>query len=235
MELDKVEIIPGVITDVDDPEKLGRIKCAAVGLFDERTMDKDVLPWCMPISMGRYQMFSAPEVGRKVWIIDNKDNENEFWYFPMFDYIDITENLVKEKYDNDLDLLVSRKTSSGNAQLYYTSTDGFVIKYDEWKISLGPEGNISIHGQNGDIDIKGGHVYLGRNAESGGFEPAVKAKQLQNVFQQFQNIFSELQQAAAAGPWDNTTLAPYFQKLANECAKVSSSSQGICSKNVSIN
>ena len=56
MELDKVEFIPGVITDVDDPEKLGRVKCAAVGLFDERAMDKDVLPWVMPMNMGRYQI-----------------------------------------------------------------------------------------------------------------------------------------------------------------------------------
>ena len=197
-------------------------------------MDKDVLPWCMPISMGRYQMFSSPEVGRKVWIIDNKDNENEFWYFPMFDYIDITENLVKEKYDNDLDLLVSRKTSSGNAQLYYTSTDGFVIKYDNWKISLTPEGNVLINGQDGDIELKGGHLNLGRSAESGAYEPAVKGQQLKNVFKNLASGFDQLLMAAKSGN-DNPKLTPAIIKLKDACEKAASGGYGICAKNVSVN
>ena len=234
MELDKVEMIPGVITDVDDPEKLGRVKCAAVGLFDERTMDKDVLPWVMPMNMGKYQMFSAPEVGRKVWIVDNKDNENEFWYIPMFDYIDITENLVKEKYDNDLDILVSRKTSSGAAQFYYTSTDGFVIKYDNWKIALSPEGNISIHGQDGDIELKGGHLSIGRSAESGAYEPAVKGEQLKKVFKSLANGFNQLLEAAQDGN-DNPKLMPAIDKLKTACYNAANGAYGICAKNVSVN
>ena len=153
----------------------------------------------------------------------------------MFDYIDITENLVKEKYDNDLDILVSRKTSSGAAQFYYTSTDGFVIKYDNWKIALSPEGNISIHGQDGDIELKGGHLSIGRSAESGAYEPAVKGEQLKNVFKSLASGFDQLNNAAMSGTSDNPSLGPAIIKLKTACEDAASGAYGICAKNVSVN
>jgi hypothetical protein len=231
MKLSDFELIPGLIIDVDDPECLGRVKCSAIGLFDERTMDLDVIPWCMPFSMDRYQTFSKHEIGRKVWILDNKENENEFWYIPLFDYIDITERLIKEKYDNDIEVLISRKTTADTAQLYYDDQNGFTIHYDEWKFSLNPEGNILLHGKDADLDLRNGHVYIGRNS-SGEFDSPTKCSQLQILFQQlakhFQGLFTK-----AMG--DATPLKTDFQKIQMEFQKAANSTDVLCAKNISVN
>ena len=108
MKLSNVEISPGVIVDAKDPEKLGRVKINApalmrgnesgdhFGVVDK--IDNNVLPWIYPMMMNRYQMFSKELEGMKVWVINNTENYNEYWYIPMFDYIDVTEEIVSEKY-----------------------------------------------------------------------------------------------------------------------------------------
>lgn len=234
MEIDKFDLVPGIVIDVDDPEKLGRIKCSAVGLFDPSTMDNDILPWVMPIKMNKYQMFSKQEVGRKVWILDNTENENEFWYFTMFDYIDVTERLVKERYDNELDLIISRKTPTDSAQLHYNNQDGFVIHYDEWKWNMRPNGDILCHGKEGDVDIRSGHVYAGRNAEEGDYEPSVKCEQLRRIFRKLSADFQHLADLASKG-YDNPMLVEGFLRASDTCNKAGTVDHGICAKNVSIN
>ena len=151
----------------------------------------------------------------------------------MFDYMDITESLVKEKYDNDLEVIISRKTSSDSAQLYYDSDEGFVTKLDEWKVNIKPTGDITLHGKDGDIDIRSGHVYAGNNLQEGSYEPSTKCDQLRSVFSALANAFDELRTEANAGPYDNMNLIKPIQKIQKIFSRAAQ--PALCAKNVSVN
>ena len=136
MKVSNVEVVPGVIVDTKDPKKLGRVKINAPALMRGNnsgdtygvveTIDNNVLPWVYPLTMSRYQSFSKQLEGMKVWVLNNTENYNEYWYIPMFDYIDVTENIVSEKYDNDVEVLMSRKNGDGSAAIYYDRSGGHV-------------------------------------------------------------------------------------------------------------
>ena len=124
MKLSNVDVVPGVIVDTKDPKKLGRVKINAPALMRGNnsgdtygvveTIDNNVLPWVYPLTMSRYQSFSKQLEGMKVWVLNNTENYNEYWYIPMFDYIDVTEEIVSEKYSAMLfSDTCSKCTSSG--------------------------------------------------------------------------------------------------------------------------
>lgn len=229
-------MVPGIIIDVDDPLKIGRIKCAAPGLFDTNTMDEDVLPWIMPIQMNKYQMFSKPEKNRKVWILDNKDNPNEYWYLPMFDMTNITDSLVKEKYDNDIEVIMSRPTPSNSAQISYDNQDGIIVHYDDWKWNMTPDGNITCHGNDSDIDMKSGVVTIGKNSQ-GDYKYVTMAEPLESLFGKMASLFSELVNASNGS--ETGALKPWFMELQNICQKASTggcpNNENFQAKNVKVN
>jgi len=248
MDVANFDLVPGIIIDVNDPMKLGRIKCSAQGLFDPNTMDEDVLPWIMPIKMNKYQMFSKQEKNRKVWILNNKNNPNEYWYFTHFEMIKITDDLVKEKYDNDIEVVVSRPTAALSAQFSYDNKDGFIIHYDDWKWNMTPDGKVTCHGDQGDIDIREQHVFAGRNSEEPLYEPSTLCNSLRTVFQQLQFDFAMLKAAASQ---EDPLLVPGFTSAEMHCMNAANgtspttpksvgegnavNAQGFCAKNVSIN
>ena len=225
MKLSNVEISPGVIVDAKDPEKLGRVKINApalmrgnesgdhFGVVDK--IDNNVLPWIYPMMMNRYQMFSKELEGMKVWVINNTENYNEYWYIPMFDYIDVTEEIVSEKYDNDVEVIISRKNGDGAARIYYDREGGHVIHINDYKWNMMPNGDITCHGDQGDIDIRGGHVYMGRNTES--YEPAVFGDELVNLFQELSDICTKL--VSSHSSEGDTKSAALFQELALKTSK----------------
>lgn len=230
MKFEDMEITPGVIVDVNDPEKLGRVKISAPGLFKgndpddkfgvQNTIDNNVLTWIYPMFMNRYQMFSKELTGAKVWVINNKDNYNEFWYIPMFEFIDVTEEVVKDKYDHDIEVIISRKNGDGSSQMYYDRDDGFMIHINDYAWNLMPNGDIICHGEQGDLDIRDGGVHLGRRHEIE--ERAVMGEKMVELLQQMSECFSGM--AEAAKDPHTAPLIPFLRRLATLCAKNQSNS-----------
>lgn len=229
MNLKDFDIVPGVIINVDDPLKLGRVQCAAPGLFDPSVMDADVIPWCMPMQMNKYQMFSKPMKNAKVWIYNNKKNYNEFWYTNMFEMIDVTKQIVDEKYDHDLELIMSRKTVDGCVQISYDDIDGIRLKINEDCINLRPNGDIQCHGAGGEMNIIGGHVYTGN--EDGEYEPMVLGNKLVEILAEMSKQFDVLYNSCMSG--ELAPLRSGFMKL--KCLTAESNSQKVKAKNSSVN
>ncbi len=99
MKLSECEILPGEIIEVEDPKHIGRVKASVPTWFDSSVMDKEALPWIYPFGMCGYQRFSKMEKGRKIWVLHNHENDLEYWYWPMFEEIDITKPII-DKYDS---------------------------------------------------------------------------------------------------------------------------------------
>ena len=229
MKLSNVEVVPGVIVDTKDPKKLGRVKINAPALMRGNnsgdtygvveTIDNNVLPWVYPLTMSRYQSFSKQLEGMKVWVLNNTENYNEYWYIPMFDYIDVTENIVSEKYDNDVEVLMSRKNGDGSAAIYYDRSGGHVTQINDYSWNMTPGGDITCHGEQGDIDIRGGHVYMGKNTDS--YEPAVFGDALVDLLDEISDVFTKL--SASHSSEGDTQSASLFQELAAKTAKANTS------------
>lgn len=213
MKLSDVEIIPGTIIESEDPLFLGRIKCAAPGLFDESTMDKEIIPWIYPWFMIRYQSFSKLLKGCKVWIIRNNANKNEYWYLPLFEYIDASRQFISENYANDPELVICRDNGGSVAQYKYDDVNGFLEKIgDDNYIHLHPSKKIELFAKDTHVKIEGSKVYNGNVNEK--YEPAVMGNKLKDLLCNLQQAIIGLKEAASSTPYTQN-LQSSLQKMAD--------------------
>ena len=162
MKFSDYEFFPGVITKVDDPKFLVRVKATVPTVFDS-SMNEDGLPWIYPFTMiGGHQGFAKMREGAKIWVIRNTKNHNEFWYIPMFELTESTSNLVKDDNYEDANVLMSRDNSGNSVYVYYNPTDGIMIKYgDENLININPDSQVIIQAGKAKVVLKDNHVYIG--------------------------------------------------------------------------
>lgn len=200
MKFDDIEMLPGTIIDVDDPEKLGRVKCIIPSIF-ESSADKDIMPWIPQFGMSRYQAFSKMMPGAKVWVMQVKSNYNEFYYLPIMDKINTTKEFLEAKYDLNPEIVYMRDNAGQVSKITYDDEEGCMIYLNEFFINLTPEGDIHCHGNGADVHVKSGNVYIGSD-EDGGHEPAVFGDKLSSILGDLYNAMTKLQSAAASSPYD---------------------------------
>jgi electron transport complex protein RnfC len=98
MKFNETELLPGVVIDVNDPKKLGRVKATVPTLFDEAVMNREGMPWIYPLTMTGYQGFSKLMAGSKIWVFKQQSKPREFWYIPMFELNQNTRTVL-ENYE----------------------------------------------------------------------------------------------------------------------------------------
>lgn len=190
MKFSDYEFFPGVITNVDDPKFIGRVKASVPTIFDS-SMSEDGLPWIYPFTMiGGHQGFSKMREGSKIWVIRNMKNHNEFWYLPMFEMTESTKKLVGDDNYGDANVLISRDIQGSSVYVYYNDTDGIMIKYgDQNLININSDGETIIQCGSAKIVMKNNHIYIGDGEEG---EPAVFGNKLKDMLSTF---FRDLQTA----------------------------------------
>lgn len=219
-----IEAIPGVVIDAEDPENLLRVKAAVPGIFDPGTMQKEALPWVYRFPMCGYQQYSKMMSGSRIWVLRNTKNYYEFWYIPFSDFNKNTLAAAK----SEADVLISRYTGAGNAQLYYNKEEGFKTILDENYIQLDTNGNV-INMSNGySSKVYGEHYYAGK--DGGNYEPMVLGKKLTNLFKQISSGLDELASTAEASPYTSQLSAP----IRNIKLNIDKNYQEITSKDCSL-
>ena len=197
-----IEAIPGVVIDAEDPENLLRVKAAVPGIFDPGTMKKEALPWVYRFPMCGYQQYSKMMSGSRIWVLRNTKNYYEFWYIPFSDLNANTLAAAK----SEADVLISRYTGAGNAQLYYNKEEGFKTILDESYIQLDTNGNV-INMSNGySSKVYGEHYYAGK--DGGAYEPMVLGKKLTNLFKQISSGLDALASVAESSPYTSQLSSP---------------------------
>jgi len=208
MKLSECEVLPGVVIDVEDPKHIGRVKAMVPTWFDSDVMEKEALPWIWPCGMGGYQRFSKLENGRKIWVLHNKENDLEYWYWPMFEEIEQSKPII-DQYDSTELLLCRGGGESGNVYIYYNDTEGIVAKIGDTKINITTNKEIYITDSKSTIKIVGGIITIGKEGDAG--EPAVLGDKLKTALT---NLVGNIHNLAS------TFTNPYVQASQQPCMKM---------------
>lgn len=216
MKLSDYEFFPGVVTKVDDPKCIGRIKCTVPTVFDA-SMDVEGLPWIYPFTMTGNQSFSKLREGNKVWVFRNTTNHNEFWYIPMFEMTEETKQLMGDDNYEDSEVIMSRSNGGNSVFIYYNEADGIMIKYGDTNlININPDSEITIQAGDGKVVVKDNQVYIG---DGGDGERAVLGETLQKILNKFFSGIAKLATPATAPPMHGTSIyAANVAKIASEAA-----------------
>ena len=206
MNLKDFKIIPGVVIDVADPKFIGRVKADAPGLFNSEVMNKEGLPWIYPFVMSGYQRFSKLNNGSKIWIMTNNDY-HEFWYWPMFELNEDTRNIISKDESNyqEAEVLLSRNMGDVSVYIYYSPSDGIMIKQGENTfIQLTPDNKIITKAGDGQVLIENNNVYIG-DTEISKMQKTVMGDNLVQMLNALKSALEQLQTLSMGGYTANLT------------------------------
>lgn len=211
ISLADVKIIPGVVLSHNDPKKMQRVKAFVPGLFDPKTMSIEAMPWIYPLCMNGFQSFSLQNSNTKIWVIILPDNPYGYFYLPFFELFPFTKaNVIDET-----DILMSRKTSLGEATIHYNGSDGIMTKLGSSMMNLRPDGKAILQSSGTDITINNGQIHVGVSNEDG--EPMIMGDQLTTLLN---NLKSGLQGVATKALGHPITM-PVGQELMNVVSTLS--------------
>lgn len=225
MDLSDYEYLPGVIIKVDDPEKRGRIKAAVPTWFDTSVMQEEALPWIVPLTMGGFQRFSKLEMGSKVFVFHRKKSNKEYWYIPMFELNDDTQEIVDD-YDAP-EVLLARNDGQSGVYVYYNTKDGLVLRNGDLEVILNNDKEIHINDGTVSFDIVGSKITIGNQDK---VEAAVLGEKLKSLLETLAGHIQKLSVASSSYPL--SPLAPKFldcytdlttdvQKILSDTVKIS--------------
>lgn len=216
-ELIDYYIIESVVEYNDDPLKIGRVRCSIPGVIHHTTTPTiEALPWVRPFKMYCYQTFTKPLKGQKVWVLVNKSNYNEFWWFPFFETIDIVQGYLNQYYDDTPDVFHAREEMETPIMSTWDNKQGYKQVIGEDYIDFFPtrEYKLNIHDCN--INVTSGNILQcgGDNSPAGPYEPAVMGHKCQTLRGGMQEKCMAVAAAAGGSPYTSHLQEP-LQQLAN--------------------
>jgi len=227
MKLNECEVLPGIVIDIEDPKHIGRVKAMVPTWFDADVMEKEALPWIWPFGMAGYQRFSKLELGRKIWVLHNKENDLEYWYWPMFEEIEQTKPII-DQYDSTEILLARGGGESGDVLIYYNDTDGIILKIGETKININSEKEIHITDGTSSFDIVGSNITIGKQDN---LEQTVMGETLQKALIDFAGKIKNAGQKMSSS---NPYVSPHGPDFVSAADTFKSDLQNILSDTVKI-
>lgn len=227
-ELIDYYIIESVVEYNDDPFKIGRIRCSIPGVISHETTPKEALPWVRPFKMYCYQTFTKPLVGQKVWVMVNKSNYNEFWWFPFYETIDIVQGYLNEYYDETPDVFHAREDFVTPVMHTWDDKQGYKWVIAEDYIDFFPTREFKLKVNECNINVVDNIIQIGGDGE-GNYEKAVKGE----TFETWRNGMKDKCMAVAQeAKKDSHTmvLVPSLIKLAQEFTKYAGEGKILCKK-----
>lgn len=213
----------GKVVDIDDPNKIGRIRCEVYGRSEG--IPKDYLPWYTPMLWNK-DTFDLPKIDEIVYVrLWDDDIHQGQWAlrehddrFEMSDDDYQSAKIILRRYLDDWG-------DDGLLSVHYSKTDGLMLMLAENKINIRRDGTIHLYSEalGKQIDISASQISLGSVGVSE--EPAVMGLQNNDCHQKQADFtqwlcdtlaqgLNELSTAAASKPF-TSHMAPVYTKLAS--------------------
>jgi hypothetical protein len=194
MKLSKAILRPGTILSVLEN---GKITASAPGLFSEE--DADGLPPIMPwweLCGTHSNVYSEPIVGDEIWVLNVTDNPLQLYWFRKDDTLEHDSDLIAE---GNCEILCNREAGMGYATIYFSDGSGWVIKNDESRLQIFPDGHITL-GMNWPhrtITIDPEAIHIG----SGEGHPACYADKTSEILVKLVGMLKAVASAAKTNPY----------------------------------
>lgn len=209
IRLGLMTMIPGVVQDNKDPEKLQRVKAVIPGVFDNSTMDVEAMPWIYPLIHVGYQSYNTMLPGTKIWVLIDPTNYYGYFYLPFFQMNDNTKELIKG--EGETDVVLSRQLGDQSVSIHYNTEDGVMLDIGESKVQICTNGDINVFSNGVSFKVVGGVCYCG--TDGGKYDQMVMGNRLVAKLCQLASDFSTMAAVAAGNP--------YTMKLGDEFTKTS--------------
>ena len=148
----------GEVVDIEDPQKIGRVRIKVYGKFDD--IPKDSIPWAYPgnnMTAGSKSgggFFSVPKLGSVVSVKFDMGNIYHPEYFFQQKISDETKAEIKDSYANAHVLLYDTVTAEF-VKIYFTEKKGLMLDYKTSIINILPDKSIVLENasKNGRIEM----------------------------------------------------------------------------------
>lgn len=196
---------PGIILDVIDN---GKIKASAPGLFSSE--DKDLIPPIMPFweLIGSHaNTYSTPIIGDEVWILNMNDNPLQLYWFRKDNQIDNKE-IFEETGTKNVEILCNRESGIGYASLFFSDGTGWVLRNDDSRLQIYPDGHIELgmDWPHRTIKIDSDSISLGN-----GEHPACLGDETAKILMELCSIINAAGEAAKTSPY-TMMISPFLTK-----------------------
>lgn len=214
-ELIDYYIIESVVEYTDDPLKIGRVRATIPGVIHhETTPNKEALPWIRPFKMYCYQTFTKPLPGQKIWVLVNKSNYNEFWWFPYSEIIDIVKGYLEEYYNETPDVFHAREGFVTPIMSTWDDKQGYKWVIGEDYIDFFPTREFKLKVNECNINVVDNIIKIGGDS-AGDYEPGIKGKQMCILLGKLKTMCEAVAQAADASPYTKHLNIP-LKEFANQ-------------------
>lgn len=200
---------PGSVLEVLEG---GKIKASSPGLF--AAIDKDLNPPILPFweLIGSHSnAFSTPIIGDEVWILNMKDNPMQLYWFRKDNHLDNNKEILNETGITNVEILCNRESGVGYASLYFSDGTGWVLKNDDSRLQIFPDGHIEL-GMNWphrSITIDPKSIRLGDGAH-----PACYGDETADILMKICGLLQALGSIASTNPY-TAMLGPILNKAAS--------------------
>lgn len=215
-------ILLGIVKDVEDPLKLGRIRCEVFGRTNG--LPKEALPWYIP--RRNKDAHDLPALEEKVEITLISD-DILFGYWNMLpqsnkmtieddDYKSAKVLLYRDLADNE---------DEGIVEISYRKSIGLTVKLRDGEITHRPDGSIFIKTkfEHRIVHICENSISLGTETKSA--EPGVLGLQNEDALKKILDLFKAISKAASGSPYTipiQTAIEPLAPGLEEQIPKTKS-------------
>lgn len=188
-----MQMYKGVVVDNNDNTLGGRVQVSVPGLFDDQHMSKESLPWIEPFVSSGYQRFSKLKPGSKVWVINNTESSEEYYYMPIPEMTGAALEIVSKNYDSDPEMMFCQDLGNGQiAASSFNKNDGIVNEVGEASLQVAPDGAIVASNDTCKMLVEKDCVTIGYNGEDSKETPMVKGDDLVSILSNLQSSFYKL-------------------------------------------
>lgn len=216
---------PGNILEVLEN---GKIKASAPGLFSPEDA-LEMLPPIMPfyeLMGGHANSYSTPLVGDEVWVLNLTDNPLQLYWFRKDNHIENNKGIFEEGGTENVEILCNRENGMAWATLYFSNGSGWVLRNDDSKLQIFPDGHIELgmDWPHRTIKIDPEAISLGD-----GNHRACYGDEVSTILLELCGVLEAAGKIAAMNPY-TSTLSPVL----NKATKIKEAIPGIISTHVKL-